>query len=240
MRRPRVILSDLDDTLFDHAHATRSALSRLTEVEPALGTWPLDELWERHGVILEALHQEVLAGTTTVDVARIERFCRLLEAAGVADAAPRAADLAAVYRDAYSEAWQPVSGAIELLTAIRAEAMALVVVTNNGVVEQQLKIERCGMAPFVDALVTSEAVGVPKPGRAMFDEGLARVGAGPGEAVMLGDAWASDIEGARRAGIRAVWFNRWQMPSPDPAVPEVRRLDPADAVIEVLTDRVAR
>jgi FMN phosphatase YigB (HAD superfamily) len=42
---------------------------------------------------------------------------------------------------------------------------------------------------------------------------------------MIGDSWANDVEGARSAGIRAVWFNRDGRPSPDPAVPVLRSLE---------------
>ena len=28
------------------------------------------------------------------------------------------------------------------------------------------------------------------------------------DAVMVGDSWAADVEGARAAGIRPIWFNR--------------------------------
>jgi len=41
---------------------------------------------------------------------------------------------------------------------------------------------------------------------------------------MIGDAWETDIAGARAAGIRPVWFNRFGAPSPDPSVTEVHSL----------------
>ena len=49
-------------------------------------------------------------------------------------------------------------GAIEFLRAVRAAGYAIVIVTNNGVAEQQLKLVRCGFDVLVDAMVTSEAV----------------------------------------------------------------------------------
>ena len=49
----QAVLFDLDDTLFDHAHATRSALAALRDVEPSVAAWSLDEFVDRHDVILE-------------------------------------------------------------------------------------------------------------------------------------------------------------------------------------------
>ena len=43
---------------------------------------------------------------------------------------------------------------------------------------------------------------------------------------MIGDAWGTDIEGARAAGIRPVWFNRFGAASPDPGVTEIHSLVP--------------
>ncbi|MGH3010250.1 MAG: TIGR01458 family HAD-type hydrolase [Gaiellaceae bacterium] len=50
--------------------------------------------------------------------------------------------------------------------------------------------------------VDAEVIG--KPTRAYFDAALADLGAGPAEAVMVGDDVESDIGGAKAAGLRAV------------------------------------
>src|SRR5262245_48608875 len=76
----RAILSDLDDTLFDHAWATRQALARVMAGDPACRDWPLEAVERRHNEILDALHPEVLAGRRTIERARIDRFTQLLTA----------------------------------------------------------------------------------------------------------------------------------------------------------------
>jgi len=81
----RVVLCDLDDTLFDHSGATRDALAHLRMISPRLSTWTLDEFDQRHRVVLEDLHTEVLAGKWTIEDARLERFRRLMRQSGAAD-----------------------------------------------------------------------------------------------------------------------------------------------------------
>jgi len=228
-----VLLCDLDDTLFDHERATREALGNLRRDHHILSHWTLDELDARHRVLLETLHVQVLSGGLTVDQARQERFGRLLAQADAGGPA-EAELLAGAYRDAYASNWQPVPGAIDLLQAVRAAGHPVVIVTNNGLAEQQLKLSRCGFDAWIDAMVTSEEAGVSKPGRGIFEQALARAGASPAEAVMLGDAWTADVQGARAAGISAVWFNRAGRPSPDPAVPELASLAPAEEALGVL------
>ncbi len=229
-----VLLCDLDDTLFDHEGATRDALEHLRGVYQVLTLWSLDELDQRHRVLLEAIHLDVLNGRLSIDEARRERFGRLLAQAGMDD--PAAAEaMAGAYREKYASNWQPVPGAIEFLQAVRAAGHHIAIVTNNGVAEQQLKLVRCGFDVLIDAMVTSEEAGVSKPARGIFDQALARTGATPGEAVMLGDAWNADVEGARAIGVAPVWFNRARRPSPDPSVTELVSLAPAHEAMAVVT-----
>jgi putative hydrolase of the HAD superfamily len=237
VRRPRAVLFDLDDTLFDHARATRVALGTLREVDPALGRWSIDELDRRHRVILEAWHQEVLAGRASIDEARMARFAELVSQAGGDGADGWAAALASRYRSMYETAWYTVAGARPLLEALAGQGLRLAVVTNNVRREQQLKLARCGLTSLVEALVTSEEVGVQKPDPRIFQTALDRVGVSPSDAIMVGDAWATDVEGARRAGVRPVWLNRLRDMSPDPSVSELRSFEPlAEALAVIVGD----
>jgi len=231
-RRPRrAILCDLDDTLFDHAFATRQALARVLAGDPGCRDWPLDDVERRHNEILDAIHPEVLAGRRTIERARIDRFTQLLAAFNGDASEARAAVWATAYRSAYELDWRPLPGAVALLEAARGAGVPVAVVTNNLRREQQLKLDRCGLTALVTSLVTSEEVGVAKPSAAIFEAALTRVGARAAEAVMLGDAWAADIAGARAAGIRAVWLNRRGLPSPDAAVEEISSLEPTADVL---------
>jgi HAD superfamily hydrolase (TIGR01509 family) len=126
-----------------------------------------------------------------------------------------------------------VEGARELLAALHGRA-ATGVVTNNVAAEQRQKIAACGFGPFLDAVVISEEAGVTKPDPRIFRVALDRLGRPAEEAVMIGDAWETDIAGARAAGIRPIWLNRFDAASPDPSVTEVRSLVPAAALLSLL------
>jgi len=234
----RGILFDLDDTLFDHDRATESALTLLHKSEPAFHGWAQDELIRRHSVELEAMHLEVLAGRLSIDIARAERFRRLYEvAAGGPPPSGRAAELARGYRAAYEEAWQPVPGAPALLKALRAAGFAIAIVTNNIVLEQQLKLRHCALDSLIDLLITSEEIGAAKPDVRIFEAALARLAMNADETVMIGDAWHTDIAGALAAGIRPVWFNRRGAASQDSTVAELRSLEPTRDAIATITLR---
>ena len=234
----RAILFDLDDTLFDHRRSARAALLQVHRVH-APG-FDFDAFERHHARYLEEMHLEVLAGRVGLDDARRERFRRVFAALGVALAADVVDAVASAYRDGYMTSRRALDGAPELLAVLKPAAR-IAIVTNNLLDEQQDKLRYCGLAPFVDVLVASEDVGVSKPARGIFEIALARAGVPAESAVMVGDSWANDIQGARRAGIAAVWFNPERLPQPstEQGVTEIDSLTPATDVARVLLERLS-
>jgi putative hydrolase of the HAD superfamily len=171
-----------------------------------------------------------------MDEARRERFRRLFQRFGMPQPPEDLCDAAArMYRREYLQARRAMAGAEALLEAVRSQAR-VAIVSNNMLQEQQEKLEYCRLASHVDALIVSEEAGISKPDPQIFRIALDAVGAAAHEAVMLGDSWAADIEGARAAGIRPVWFNPARLPSPQPSanVAEIYSLEPAEKVLRVL------
>ena len=231
----RAVLFDLDDTLFDHNHATSRATASLRDSEPAFAVWSPEELRRRHSEVLELIHKEVISGRMAIDEARRERFRRLLVDAGGDDAAVgRAAELAAWYRRAYEQNWRAVHGAMELLQALKARGLSVVIVTNNLTSEQELKLRHCAMTDYVDVLITSESAGSAKPDPRIFEVALDAVGVSKAEAVMVGDAWDTDIAGALEAGVRPIWFNWRQMQARAGNVDELRSLAPVEQALRLI------
>jgi HAD superfamily hydrolase (TIGR01549 family) len=231
----RGVLFDMDDTLFDHNTATARATAALHAIEPRFRAWPAEELRRRHSEMLEIIHQDVVSGRLQIDEARRERFRRLLlqADAGHADL-ERAPALARRYREEYEQGWGAVEGAGELLETLKARGVRVGIVTNNIRAEQMLKLDRCGLAGFVDVLVTSEDAGIAKPEPAIFGKALAALDLAAASTVMVGDVWDTDIAGALRAGLRPVWFNWRRLPARDPAVDEIVSFTPAAEALAVI------
>lgn len=230
-------LFDLDDTLFDHRGCAREALAAVHQAHGPFRTIPFERLAAAHAQFLEELHGEVMLGRVPIETARVERFRRLLAAAGAEADGGAATRLAAIYRDTYRTVRRATAGAEPLLAAI-ASRVRIGVVSNNLLEEQQDKLQTCGLDRFVDVLVVSEEAGVSKPDPAIFIMALERLQVTAGDAVMVGDSWEADIAGARAAGIRAIWFNPLALPRPaaDDPVPELRSLEPAADVMRMILD----
>jgi putative hydrolase of the HAD superfamily len=72
--------------------------------------------------------------------------------------------------------------------------------------EGERLLEQFGVAEHLDAVTTSEEVGRTKPDPAMFETALDKAGVEPARALMVGDRYENDMEGASRAGIHSVAF----------------------------------
>lgn len=226
----RAVLFDLDDTLFDHQHCSREALGGVRALHPCFEQIEAQSLEAAHARILEELHADVMVGKVPLDVARAERFRRLYEFAGLEAEQEQVVRTAAAYRDAYIAARRAIAGATGLLAAVRQRA-SVGVVSNNLLAEQQQKMRDCGLDRHCDVLVVSEEAGVSKPDPRIFEIALERLQCRAEEAVMVGDSWSADVEGARAAGIRPIWFNRNGLPAPAAGVDEITSLEPAADVL---------
>lgn len=103
--------------------------------------------------------------------------------------------------------FSPYPDAAPALAALRGRGLRLVVVSNWDVSLSEV-LRATGLAELLDGVVTSAAVGAPKPAPAIFAAALARAGVAAGQAVHVGDSLEHDVRGARAAGIAAVLVRR--------------------------------
>jgi putative hydrolase of the HAD superfamily len=95
-----------------------------------------------------------------------------------------------------------------VLRALRARGSTLVVVSNWDVSLHDV-LERTGLAPLLDRVLTSAEVGSAKPDPAIFHQALAAAGDVPAaRAIHVGDSVEADVAGARTAGVGAVLVAR--------------------------------
>ncbi|MDQ1301978.1 MAG: pyrimidine 5-nucleotidase [Chloroflexota bacterium] len=102
---------------------------------------------------------------------------------------------------------QPATGATALLAALKGAGYRVGILSNTfGGRWVQRWTDTHGFRPYVDTVVTSDALGIRKPRPEIFLATLARLGLNdPGRAVMVGDTLAHDIAGAQPLGLRTVW-----------------------------------
>jgi phosphoserine phosphatase len=113
-------------------------------------------------------------------------------------------------RRALHETFADAASALDALRADHAPA----VVTNDASCWQREKLVASGLADRFDAVVVSGELGTAKPDPAVYAHALDAVGARPGDAVMVGDSLANDVDGPVAAGLRGIWLNRDGEPRP--------------------------
>ncbi len=125
----------------------------------------------------------------------------------------------------------PVSGAHEVLAAVRSRNLAVGLISNTGrtpgyVLREVL--DRLGLSSSIDAMVFSNEHGECKPRLSIFERLRGMLGVECSEMVFVGDNLYVDVYGARRCGMRAVHF---EPPARGTAV-----APPVDHDLEIVAD----
>ncbi|GAA4047796.1 hypothetical protein GCM10022409_37660 [Hymenobacter glaciei] len=232
--RLTTILFDLDDTLFDHIATARASLRASAAPLPFFQTIDFEPFYQLYSELLEEYHALLMAGRYSYDEARRLRFERLLAPYWPSATAKEIDDFVRANQRHYPLMRQPVAGALPLLQALHPH-YRIGIVTNNRTAEQEEKLAFLGMTDLVDALITSEDVGVPKPDPRIFEAAMQRLGVRPEETVLVGDNWRADVLGALAAGIRPVWVNRLGAVQPLSHVAELTSFEPLEVALQKIT-----
>lgn len=81
-----------------------------------------------------------------------------------------------------------------------------------------------GLAGYFEHSLGAREAGAAKPDRRIFTAMLERAGLGPADVVYVGDDPHADVDGARRAGLHAVWVDRFGRPWPAELEPPAHRV----------------
>ena len=204
----RWLLFDADGTLFDYDRAERTAIEQaLTQIGVSFNPGHL----ATYRRINQALWQGVEKGEITPGVVKVRRFELLLEALQVAHSP---AALSAIYLQCLANCSELVEDAAAVLGALHGKYQ-IAILTNGLTVVQRGRLARSVIRDHISDLIISEEIGAAKPAREFFDKAFARLGhPSKSEVLMIGDGWASDIQGAVQHGIDACWYNPARKPRP--------------------------
>ncbi len=133
------------------------------------------------------------------------RFCRLLGEMG--HDAESGGALGAAYLDAIGRRGDLLRGARSALRA--AARLARIGAVTNGLDRvQRARLQAAGLERRFEVVVTSESCGFVKPDPRILAAALSTLGAGPGDAVYVGDDARVDGGAAQAAGVRFWWIDR--------------------------------
>lgn len=108
-----------------------------------------------------------------------------------------------LFRDEFLPALSATPGAALLVRRLRAAGLQPVVATSGKEDEARAILQQAGLAGLLPRRTSSDDAEESKPDPDIVHAALARAGAEPREAVLVGDT-PYDIEAATRAGVRAI------------------------------------
>jgi YjjG family noncanonical pyrimidine nucleotidase len=206
--RYRWLLFDADGTLFDYDRAERAA------IEQALGEIGVSfkpDYLATYRRINAALWQQVEKGELTPGVVKVRRFEQWLEAIHLTHSPDV---FSASYLECLANCSELLEDAEAVLESLHRK-YRIAILTNGLKVVQRGRLARSVIRHHVSDIIISEEIGAAKPAREFFDTAFARLGhPSKREVLMIGDGWASDIEGAVQYGIDACWYNPGRNPRP--------------------------
>ncbi|GAA0475527.1 HAD family hydrolase [Halococcus dombrowskii] len=134
------------------------------------------------------------------------------------------------FKRATRENLEPVAGTVAAIRRLETHVHQGIV-SDIDTWEGEALLSQFGVADRLDAVTTSEEVGRTKPDPAMFETALEKAGVEPAAALMVGDRYENDMQGAARMRIDTVAFggSASEAAPDDPAV-TYRVEDPLEIV----------
>lgn len=235
----KAILFDLDDTLFDRQSAQLMVLDviarELHDVFAGVDRQAMvDAFLESDRITLLELYR----GIPLVKNVRIRRAQVFLDLLGLDEAYADA--IAELYVAVYPRSNAPVDGAVMVVEAL-APKFQLGIVSNGAPDVQYRKLETLGLRQWFECIVLSEELGVRKPDPRIFWHATGLLGREPEECLCVGDSHATDVAGAKKAGMQACWLNHGGLRPARVGVEfdcEIRTLDEVLAITKEVEDDV--
>ena len=81
------------------------------------------------------------------------------------------------------------------------------IITNGFKEVQKRKLKKSGLLKYFKTITISEDVGFKKPSKEIFFHAITKANAQIEKSVMIGDNFNADIVGAKRMGIKAIYYN---------------------------------
>ncbi len=203
MDRIRSVIFDIDDTLYNYTAADKLAKAALADYCTEHDLMSPSEMIVLHD---EMFHkQEQRLKDTAASHNRLIRYQMMLEEKQL-PLFPHALNMAKLYWKTLLDVAVCEEGIVELFKALKEAHIQIGIGTNMTSLIQFEKIQRFGLAPYVDFMTTSEDAGVEKPHTAFFIKCAQKSGCALSECVFIGDSLKHDILGAKSANMNAVLY----------------------------------
>ncbi|WP_458120110.1 HAD family hydrolase [Paenibacillus sp. Z6-24] len=210
------LLIDVDDTLYDQltpfTEAYQSVFGQLYE------DGPVDQIFIKSRVYSDEVFEQVSSGQMSNADMHVYRMTRAMEDCGMRITAEQAL----AFQERYAEQQQRIvvdPQMEELLDFAIRIGIRLGIITNGPAEHQASKVRQLRMNRWVEEqnVFISGQLGIAKPDTGLFRHVEQSMNIRPEESYYIGDSYANDIVGAKRAGWQSIWMNPRQHQIPEQA-----------------------
>jgi len=211
MKKYKAIFLDWDDTIGDFSRSAKCALTTMFEIHQLYQYTDYDTFVRCYSEHNTLLWEQYGRDEVTKELLKIERFMYpLIHACGMQDSSETrvlARRMCEDFLRMTNHFFSIIPDADKMVKTLAA-CYPLTIVSNGFVESQYLKFRKSTLEPYFTHIILSEEVGAQKPNPRIYEEALRINGITADEALMIGDSYTSDVEGARAAGIDQMWFRR--------------------------------
>lgn len=219
MSKYKLIIFDLDDTLFDYSTTEYDAIMKTCLKFNIKFNDDVYALYKKANMIAK---QEVHNCIMNLDIFREKRvgiFLDMLKEYNI-----RVVDFINEYL-LESECGILIDGVVETLQAIEP-TIRKVVGTNGSTYPRKNKLMNSPISKYIDSFYSSEMLGVAKPDPTFFIKICNDQGVDIKETLVVGDSFKNDIQGAYRAGIDSclITTSTYNLPENSRSISSIRNL----------------
>ncbi len=115
-------------------------------------------------------------------------------------------ELLSTYELCFSAFSKPKHGVLYAVNKLHKLGIKLALVSNGKSPFQERNFRALGISKLFDVIVVSEAVGLRKPDKAIFDLACKMLQTEASNSIFVGDSIKSDIDGANNAGLYSIYI----------------------------------
>lgn len=200
---------DLDHTLWDFEKNSEICIRQIFEKHISIFPKEIgfDIFFQKFSHINSAMWNQLDLSLITHEYLRTSRFQKVLLALDIEIDEYFSLELNQMLLDLLPHQHHLMDDAFDTLEALATRNYKMHIISNGYHQIQIMKMKSGGIYHFFDQIITNDIAGARKPEKAIFDFALEKANANVNNSIMIGDNLIADIEGAKNAGLRTIYFN---------------------------------
>lgn len=205
LKEIKVILFDIDDTLFDRSKSQSKILKLIIkDLRDIFSGLSYNKIYNAFILSDRILNDHIEKGKFIKD-ARLERSKIFLELLDIDKKYTE--EISHLYLHYYYKSIIPIKYAKKVIKKL-SRVLKIGIVSNGFFDIQYYKLEAMGIKDFFDCIILSDEVGIRKPNPKIFLKAAEYLNINTCNCLYVGDSYEYDIIGSKKAGMKSCWLNR--------------------------------